>query len=257
MNRQAALLGLMIAGGFALAAQGPSAFEVASIKPSQPNEKFACDSLPGGRFVCHQVYLRFLLNLAFGSRPVSMKGAPAWLDEPYDIDAKAEGAGEMTNEELAAPLLALFRDRFGLVAHEETIQQTVYFLERQKSGLKLRPSAPETGYSATRSDEGVLIKGETMGHFAGTLEHWSDVNATVIDDTGLAGKFDFTFPYINVGGNGNAPAAGSVAPDAAKRFAAAYSSTFDALNTVGLRLRPEKRDATALVIDQIHKPTGN
>jgi uncharacterized protein (TIGR03435 family) len=237
-----------------LAAQGAAAFDVASIRPSHPGKQpVRCDTLPGGRFVCHDVKAEFLLRLAFGPRTVTIKGAPSWLGDLYDLDAKAEGAGEMTTAELAPPLLALFRDRFGLVAHEETIQQTVYILEQQRSGAKVKPSAPGTEYSLKRSDENVLLKGETMAHFAGLMAARPDVNATVIDNTGLAGKFDFAFPYAN----GNVPADPTATPEVAKRTAAAYSSTFDALISIGLRLRPEKRDGTAMVIDQIHKPTEN
>ena len=249
---------MIAAGGLGFTAEGASMFDVASIKPSPlGNQQVRCDTLPGGRFVCHNVKAEFLLRLAFGPKTAAIKGAPSWLDDLYDLDAKAEGAGEMTGAELAPAMLALFRDRFGLVAHEETTQQTVYILERQGSGAKLKPSEPGTEYSIKRSDENVVVKGETMAGFAGLLARRPDVNATVIDNTGLAGKFDFTFPYVNVGGGGNGPADPTVTPEVAKRTAAAYSSTFDALISIGLRLRPEKRDGTALVIDQIHRPTEN
>ncbi len=93
-----------------------------------------------------------------------------------------------------------------------------------------------------------------MEHFSGLLGRRPDVNTIVIDNTGLAGKFDFTFPYISAGNPRELPA--DATPEVAKRSAAAISSTSDAVNSIGLRLRPEKRDGTALVIEQIHKPTG-
>lgn len=243
-----------IVGCQLLAAESPAAFDVASIKPSPPgNQPVRCDTLPGGHFVCHNVKAEFLLRLAFGPKIVTIKGAPSWLGDLYDLDAKAEGAGEMTQAGLAPAMLALFRDRFGLVAHEETIEQTVYILEQQGSGAKVKPSAPGTEYSMKRSDENVLLRGETMAHFAGLMAGRPDVNATVVDNTGLAGKLDFALPYAN----GSAPADPTATPEVAKRTAAAYSSTFDAVSSIGLRLRPEKRDGTAVVIDQIHRPTEN
>jgi uncharacterized protein (TIGR03435 family) len=203
MNCKAALLVVIAIGSLGFTAEGASTFDVASIKPSLPdNQPVLCNTLPGGRFVCHNAKAEFLLRLAFGPKTITIKGAPSWLGDLYDLDAKAEGAGEMTDAELAPAMLALVRDRFGLVAHEETIQQTVYILEQQKSGAKLKPSAPGTEYSIKRSDENVLLKGETMADFAGLMARRPDVNATVVDNTGLAGKFDFTFPYVNVGGNG-------------------------------------------------------
>jgi len=95
-------------------------------------------------------------------------------------------------------MLALLRDRFGLVAREETIQQNVYFLEQGKSGAKVTPSAPGTEYSLARTAEGVLFRGETMAHFALTFGNKPDIQAPVVDNTGLVGKFDFFFPYLNV-----------------------------------------------------------
>ena len=243
-------------GSLGLTAEGASTFDVAAIKPSQPgNQPFRCDTLPEGRFVCHNIKAEGLLRLALGPKTVTIKGAPSWLDDLYDIDAKAEGAGEMTQAELAPYLLTLFRDRFGLVTHAETVQQTVYILEQQRSGAKVKPSAPGTEYSIKRSDENVLLKGETMAHFAGLMAGRPDVDATVVDNTGLSGKFDFAFPYVGVGGNGNAPGDPDVTPEVARRTT--YSSTFDALISVGLRLRSEKRAGTAVIIDQIHRPTEN
>jgi uncharacterized protein (TIGR03435 family) len=242
---------ILAIGSLAFAAEGPSMFDVAAIKPSPPGDQpVRCDTLPGGRFVCHNVKAIFFVRLAF--RTAAIKSAPSWLEDLYDLDAQAEGGGEMTQAELAPAMLALLHDRFGLVAHAETVPQTVYILEQQKSGAKVKPTAPGTEYSIKRSDENVLYKGETMAHFAGLMGARPDVNATVIDNTGLEGKFDFTFPYI-----GNAPADSAVSPEAAKGIAAGYSSTFDALISIGLRLKPEKRDGTVWVIDQIHRPSEN
>jgi len=236
-------------------ADGASVFDVASIKPSKPGaQRASCKVLPGGHlFVCHNVTVELLLRLTLSYVPAAIKGAPSWLGDLYDVDARTES--EITEDELATPMLALFRDRFGLVAHEETVQQTVYILEQAKSGAILNPSAPGTEYSFTRSDEKVVVKGETMEHFSGLLGRRPDLNALVIDKTGLAGKFDFTFPYISAGNPRDLPA--DATPEIVKRTEAAVTSTFDAVGAIGLRLRPEKRDGTALVIEQLHKPTEN
>lgn len=225
-----------------LAADIVSQFDVASIKPSQPGVyPLDCNTLQGGVFTCRHVRAEWLFRLAFGFKFSTIKGAPRWFDEVYDVNAKAEGAGEMTLAELATPMLALFRERCGLVVHEETIKETVYVLEQQPKGVELKPSSPGTAASAKVTDEGWLMKGETMQAFAASLARLPEVNARVIDNTGLAGQFDFGLPYIISRGN----------------TGAADSSIFDALLSIGLRLREEKREATALVIDQIHKPSEN
>jgi len=242
-------------GRLGFAAEGASTFDVASIKPARPgNQRASCKMLPGGHlFLCHNVTVELLVRLALPYEPLTIKGAPSWLGDLYDVDAKTEG--EIKEDEIAPPMMALLRDRFGFVSHEEPAQRTVYILEQAKSGAKLRPSPTGTEYSMKRSDENVLLTGETMEHFAGLLGRRPDVNTTVFDNTGLAGKFDFTFPYISAGNPRELPA--DATPEVLKRTAAAISSTFDAVNLIGLRLRPEKRDGTALVIDKIHRPTEN
>ncbi|MEO5923034.1 MAG: TIGR03435 family protein [Bryobacteraceae bacterium] len=241
-----------------LVAQAASTFDVASIKPSLPGVRPPdCNTLPGGVFVCHNVRIDFLLRLAFHLKYSTIKGAPAWLEETIDLDAKAEGGGELTQEELSTRLLTLFRERFGLVAHEGIVKETVWVLEQQAAGAKLKPSSQGTAASSQTGDEAWLFKGLTMQAFAASLATRPDVNARVIDNTGLIGQFDFAFPYVNAGGNGGASADNGVSPAVARRSASAYSSILDALLSVGLRLREEKRDTTVLVIDQIHRPSEN
>lgn len=252
---------LLIAATFSivslsLAADPVSKFDVAAIKPAMPGVRTPdCNTLPGGVFACHNVRIDFLLRLAFHLKYSTIKGAPAWLAEQIDLDAKAEHPGELTQEELPTPLLALFQERFGLVAHEEIIKETVWVLEQQPAGAKVKPSAPGTATSAQMGDEAWLFKGQTMEGFATSLATRPDVNARVINSTGLIGQFDFAFPYVS--GNGGAPGDNGVAPAVARRSASAYSSIFDALLAVGLRLREEKRDVAALVIDEIHRPSAN
>lgn len=250
-----AMVAIMLAvSTLALAGDGASEFQVASIKPSSPGFRQPdCKTLPGGLYTCHNVQLKYLLRFAIGPKFSETRGAPSWFDDAYDIDAKIESDKEMTQGEVLAPLLALFRERFGLVAHEEATQETFYLLEQQPAGAKLKPSAPGTEPSITNGDEASLFKGETMPTLAARLGTLLDINARVVDNTGLVGQFDFALPYVYAG----APVDAGTPPVIARRLAAAYSSTFDAVLSIGLRLRAAKRDGAAFVIDQIHKPTDN
>jgi uncharacterized protein (TIGR03435 family) len=244
--------------GLGFAADGVSQFEVASIKPSPPGVRQPdCSTLPGGLFTCHNIQLKYLLRLAMGPKISETKGAPSWLDEFYDIDAKVASEKEMTQAELVTPLLALFRERFGLVSHEEPVQETYYLLEQQTNGTKLKRSAPGTVLSLKNSEEAAFFQGETMPALAARLSTRRDVNARVIDRTGLVGQFDFALPYVSADGNGGALVDPGNSPVLTRRLAAAYASTFDSLLSIGLRLRAGKRDGSAFVIDEIHRPTEN
>jgi uncharacterized protein (TIGR03435 family) len=232
MNRLSSLLILLAAGG-----------------------RFDCKTLPGGRFDCHNVPVMNLLAMAFADKPLipegrfpKIKGAPNWAGDPYDIDAIAEGAGEMTEAQVARPLFALLQERFGLGAHLETARESGFSLTKQSSAANLKPSAPDAVYSSRRTPEGVIFTATTMQQLAAIVGNRSDVGATVIDNTGLTGKYDFTYQY------NYAPAAPST--DAAKQPEGGNSAV-DALEKLGLRLVPNQITVSVIVIEQIHRPTPN
>lgn len=256
MNRLALLAILLTAGVCGAVAQNVSKFDVASVKPSQPGNKSDCNSLPGGRFACHNIPAINLLVMAFADQPLTpkgrfpkIKGAPSWMnDQQYDIDAIAEGAGEMSAVQVARHLLVLFQERFGLVAHLETVQEGGFSLEQEGSGAKFKPSAPDAVYAARRLPDGVIFTAATMQILAATAGNRSDVRAAVIDNTGLDGKYDFKYRYNY---------AAAEAPEDVTKKPDGGTSTFDALEELGLRLVPTKVTVSVIVIDQIHKPTEN
>jgi uncharacterized protein (TIGR03435 family) len=170
------------------------------------------------------------------------------MNDPYDIDAMAEGAGEMSFIQVAHPLLALFQERFGLVANLETVQENGFSLERDRSGTKLKPSASDAVYSTRRLTDGVIFTAATMQTLAAVVGSRSDVNGPVIDNTGLDGKYDFKYSYNYAAVE--TPADGPKQPEGG-------NSTFTALEELGLRLVPTKVALSLIVIEQIHRPTEN
>jgi uncharacterized protein (TIGR03435 family) len=128
----------VLAASVALA-QAP-AFDVASIKPSDPNELGGYARFPpGGRFEVHNAQLIFVIQQVYGVRDFQIVNAPKWIVDwntaRFDIEAKAEGApGEDQVREMAKALLA---DRFQLKVHSETMDLPVYALIPAKGGVKL------------------------------------------------------------------------------------------------------------------------
>ena len=80
-----------------------------------------------------------------------------------------------------------------------------------------------------------------MAELATFLSRASDIQAPVTDRTGLTGKFDFEMSFL-VEGEEGAPA----------RY-----SGFAAAESVGLKLKAARGEASVLVIGKIHKPTEN
>jgi bla regulator protein blaR1 len=86
---------VVAAGIFAAAAVGQTdapAFEVATIKPSDPNARGVfVRSNPGGRFDVNNMTLKEMIVFAWRVQPYQVTGGPAWLDSAhFDISAKGE-----------------------------------------------------------------------------------------------------------------------------------------------------------------------
>jgi uncharacterized protein (TIGR03435 family) len=155
-----------------LFAQKPAAapaFEVASIKPSEPVTPAMVASgriHAGMRIDAAQVdigmlSLMALICKAYDVKPYQVSG-PDWLSalngQKFDIVAKRpEGS---TKEQVPLMLQALLAERFKLTIHRETKEERVYALVAGKDGPKLKeseaaPPAPEPpASSAPKSSEG-------------------------------------------------------------------------------------------------------
>jgi uncharacterized protein (TIGR03435 family) len=215
--------------------------------------------------------VRFFINLAYiisnfrpnavGPNPV-LEGGPDWIDsDRYQISAKAAAA--VSKDMMNGPMLrALLEERFRLKFHRETREVPIYALIVAKSGLKLQPSdggscaprdlsqpslppgekpwcgQPRSGKSSR------LIKTDlpsgTMAQFAQAL---GLSGSTVIDKTGITGKFDFHVEY---------------APDGADLSDELTAPSLDSvLGKLGLRLERAKGSGEFLVIDRVEKPSEN
>src|SRR5437016_3493060 len=126
------------------------AFEVASVKPTDPKEDYVqWLTYPGGRIVITNHTLAMLIEGAYGVSLYRITGGPRWVDKDlYSITAKAPGGSPAaalipatpnaaSPPEFRAMLQTLLADRFGLKLHRETRQLPVYALVIAKGGPKL------------------------------------------------------------------------------------------------------------------------
>lgn len=242
--------GLYIAA-LCVAAINAQQFEVTSIRPSPPERRVgpAMDLAPGGRFTAINASLRLLLKKAFAIRDFQIAGAPDWIDSArYDIAAKTEGDRSIGDDQLRPLLQALLASRFNFQGHMESKDLPVYILAISKNGPKLQDAKPDPGQAA-----GVRFGG--AGRLVGVsasmkqlAEALSDirlngeaiVDRPVIDETGLAGLYNFTLTW--------APIASDL-PE---------SSIFTAVqDQLGLRLESRKAPVAILSIDRVQKPSEN
>lgn len=259
-------LGLVLLAVAAAGAQPPSGFDVASIKPSDPSStRTQIGVAPGGVFNAKNVTLRLLIGQAWDLRDFQISGGPGWIDaDHYDIMAKSpefnvseDDLRKMTDEQrnsfqdkVRHDLQLLLEDRFQLHTHRETRDLPVYTLTIAKNGSKLQAPA-NTDVTATslrirRTDAGlteVTGKNTPLANLVKSLS--SQLNRTVLDQSGLTGRYDFTVTFTpNL--------------DAAQQPDTAGPSLFTALEEqLGLRLDSKKGPVEVLVIDSAQKASAN
>jgi uncharacterized protein (TIGR03435 family) len=275
-------------------AAGAPRFEVASIKvhKSEGLREFMSinDRDRDGRFYATNIPAKLLLRLAYGVQEFQIVGGPSWVNsESFDIQAMADSA---VNHELSTVepheaaivkrhmLQALLADRFKLVVHRETKMLPVYALVVAKHGPKLHEArAKNTGsgnVSGTPAPKGSVrfqfgrtggqITGEdqTISGLTGLLSQ--QLGRTVLDETGLKGRYDFTLkwsadlgsrPMLSGAAGGNAQSAPGVPPTPGSSDSSGPSIFTAARQQLGLQLKPEKDPVEIIVIDHIEQPSPN
>lgn len=250
------LLVLMASAAFGQSTAAAPAFEVASIRPSDPEEQGGrVQFLPGGRFTVNNAQLIFIIQQVYGLQDYQVAGAPKWISDwstsRFDIQAKA---GASTSEaELRRMAQNLLADRFNLKTHRETRSLPVYELAAAPKGLRLQatqvkdkpPGAGGIEFAAAGWIRGTNIAMPALIRVLTTLGE-----RPVLDRTGFAGAFDFSLEWAADPPAGGRVEAGAQEPRRPSLLAALQEQ-------LGLKLAPGKAPVEVLVIDSVEKPTAN
>jgi bla regulator protein blaR1 len=235
-------------------AAAPPAFDVASVKRSQPGGTRTGVGTDPGRLTIRNASLKFCIEWAYGVKDYQVSG-PDWLDsDRFDIVAKA---GVLALEDrLRLMLRALLADRFKLALHRETKELPVYALTVVKDGVKIHEVS--AGMSKSRGGRGHLSGQKvSMLEFADLLTRGAprDIDRPVIDRTGLKGVFDITLDWMPA----SAGPLGEAAEGRGAIEAVPGPDIFRALQQqLGLKLESQKGPVEILVIDHAEKvPTAN
>ena len=224
------------------------AFEVATVKPTDPSEQqVKWNVYPGGRLQVTNFTLKQLVETAYGMSPYCVTAAESWIDSDYfSIAAKAP---EGSATELLAMLRTLLSDRFALKLHRETRQLPVYILAVAKGGSKLAPARnPSEPQSSQGRFSDMEARSWDLVRLIDVLETF--VHRKIIDRTGLTGKYDFTLKFDPRQADPAAPV------DASADTTLASLAT--ALQTqLGLTLTAAKGPVEVMVIDGAKKPSAN
>ena len=142
---------MVTAAAFGQAPASKLVFDVASVRPSPPPDmqKMMMDlqagkkpesvHIEGLRATFVYMSVKQLIAYAYKLRAYEVTGPDWMITDRFDILARMPDGS--TKEDVPAMLQALLKDRFGLVAHQEMVDQPVLGLMAAKNGLKLQPAA--------------------------------------------------------------------------------------------------------------------
>jgi uncharacterized protein (TIGR03435 family) len=219
-------------------------FEVATLKVNKSGDQGDFKGiLPSGQISVRNVTLREMIQVAYGFRNNGyLFGAPGWIEsDRFDLIAKAPaGTPEPV---LFLMLQSLLEREFKLATHSEQRPMDVYVLSVGKKATKLQASAgsgkPNCRRSVTPEMEAqATCTNETMAELVKDLPLLAPayVDKEVIDQTGLAGGFDFKLAWVG-----------------RQMIDQGGLTIFDALDMLGLKLESQKRPVKVLVIDHLDK----
>ena len=157
------------------------------------------------------ISLDFLVSNAYGISRDLISGGPNWIvSSRYDVEAKVAGAdvAEWHRLDLSqrnSMLQPLLADRFKLKVHKETKLRPIYELVIAKNGPKLKEAKPgDTGTKGTNrvSRPGMTLIAPRQGiPIAMLADRLSEIlHRTIVDKTGLTGKYDITLEWASEDG---------------------------------------------------------
>ena len=235
-----------------------AAFEVASVKrlPADAPRNPLVREISPTSVTLRNATLGNCIQWAFGYQHFEVAG-PNWRDRPTDViwDIVAKSAGPVPESQLKLMLQTLLKERLGLAVHREVRELPVFAMVLARNGPKFHsseakgePSMKSAGSYTTRFER------VTMAQFAKVMDPpWTSRH--VVDETGLAGTFDFTLnlsPYVLD------PETGEPVVDNIGRIDEEGAYIRALPEQLGLRLERRMAPLEVLVIDHVEKdPTAN
>ncbi len=229
-------------------------------------------------------YIEFAYNLPLtdDEERVLLEHLRRWVREDNFV-IQARASGNPTRDQMRLMMQSLLANRFKLALHFETREETVLALtliQPGKTGPALRPHsegppcdsqvttpAGSSGQSGTKPfpfkcgfnaeidlpnhQRRLGARNITMGKIANGLERVEWLGHTLVDQTGLSGKYDFQIEW--------SPAPSGAAPFADNTQTDSGGPTFQKAlkDQLGLKLVKRQAAVRVLVIDHVEKPTEN
>jgi uncharacterized protein (TIGR03435 family) len=240
-------------------AKANPSFEVATIKPSKPDEPGKAFLVRGNRFTTVNTTLSELMSFAYGVHPKQVIGAPDWAaTDKFDIDAKPDGEGAPNDKQWKGMLQKLLVERYKLTFHHEKKELSVYVLSVAKSGQKMTKSEGDPNGLPGLFFRGRLgdlhVTNANMADFAGLMQE-AVLDRPLLDQTGITGRWDFTLDWTPDDSQFSGMGVKIPPPtDGANQPPALYTAIQE---QIGLKLDATKAPADVMIIDHVEKPSEN
>jgi uncharacterized protein (TIGR03435 family) len=244
-----------------MAANADPAFEVATIKPSNPARPGKLFTVKGADVITINTTLSDLITMAYDLHLKQISGAPSWVEsEKFDLTGRPDVPGQPNVAQMKIMIQKLLADRFQLKFHREKKELSVYALTVGKGGPKFAKSErdpnglPGLFFGGPGPGMNFNVTNATMPQFASVMQG-SVLDRPVVDQTGLAEKYDFILKwtpgpgeFLTMGGPPPSP------PDSVD----APPDLFTAIQQqLGLKLDSTRAPADVIVLDRVEKPSDN
>ena len=231
--------------------------EVATIKPAKPDAQGGGFIWDGREIKAINKTLASLICTAYNIQSKQIVGAPDWVfNEKFDITAKPDMPGRPSLKQAQGMTRQLLADRFQLKFHRDKKEMSAYVLTAIAETPKMTKDTDDP------TKEGLFFGpiGTLNVHNAPMLDFTQLLQASlldrpVVDQTGLAGRWDFVLKWTpdesefeTMGIKGPPPSDAADAPP----------PLFTAIREqLGLKLSSEKTLVDIIVIDHVDHPSPN
>jgi uncharacterized protein (TIGR03435 family) len=236
-------------------------FEVATIKPSAPNQPGKGFGFRGDRFTTRNTNLNDLIAFAYGLHAKQIVDPPAWFGtDLYDIQGKPDTEGRPNQKQMQTMVQKLLTDRCKLTFHHDKRELSVYVISVASSGPKMTkststPNDPSAFFFRALGD--LTVRNQTMKDFATWMQS-GVMDKPVVDQTGLTDRYDFQLKWTpDESQFGQFRGTGAVVPpppDDPKAPPSLYTAIQE---QIGLKMGPSKLPDDVIVIDHVEKPSEN
>lgn len=242
-----------------MAADANPSFEVATIKPTKPDERGTYITVRGTDMVVVNFSLNDLIKFAYDVQEKQIVGGPDWMaTDKWDIDAKPDTPGRPNQKQMQTMLRKMLADRFALKFHNDQREMGAYILTVGKDGPKMtkETSDPNGLPGLFFGPIGTLhVRNATMGDFTGLMQS-AVLDRPVVDKTGLDGRWNFTLKWTpdesQFAGMGiKVPPPPADATDVPPPLFTAIQEQLD------LKLEAQKAQVPVLMIDHVDHPSPN